>query len=181
MAKAKKLDEVALPTSLAAFDGLVEQVCAAFKFEGEVIPLAATVISATIRQLPRDQAHTHISYLGKCVIKHLANSVCQHKSEVLKHRWQVDTLAQTLESDPGNIQAYDELTKAANDGSEYAKDALARLESGGMDFSKLTRVPSEGDVLQFDPAAATNGAHPAEPAVSPEPEPEVPSVPPVVQ
>ncbi len=117
---------VKLPTTLKEYDDLVDKVVKKFKLAD--LHHASSIISVAIRHLPNTAAYTTIDYLGEYVQKNIANFIADHKSNLLKHAAQIRHLADLLRSDPGNTQARDELQKAANDGSEPAKEALAKLE-----------------------------------------------------
>ena len=116
---------VKLPTTPEAFDSLVELIVKKYGLVDK--NHAAACVSVAIRHLPVEQAYTTYDYLGHYVIKNIANYVAHHKAELMKHNSQVDQLEQIIKLDPGNQQARDELTKAAKDGSEYAKEAAARV------------------------------------------------------
>lgn len=125
--RAKKLKLIKLPTTLVAFDALVDTIVKKYKLTDA--HHAAAIISVAIRHIPNDEAHTTLEYLGNSVLKNLANYVAYHKGETLKHTAQVDQLINVLTQDPNNQQAFDELNKAANEGSEPAKEALLKLGS----------------------------------------------------
>lgn len=127
--------KIKLPTTLAQFDALVDRVVK--KYNLEDAHHAAAIISVAIRHLPNDQAYTTLSYLGQSVIKNISNHVANHKSQSLQHSAQIAHLVNMLETDPGNIQAIDELQKAANDGSAEAKLALDNFESHKNPFEDL--------------------------------------------
>ncbi len=119
--------KVKLPTTIKEFDSLVARVVKKYKLEDA--HHAAAIISVAIRHLPNDQAYTTLEYLGESVIKNIANFVANHKSQVLQHSAQITHLVNMLQTDAGNIQARDELQKAANEGSIEAKAALEKFES----------------------------------------------------
>lgn len=119
--------KIKLPVTLDEYDQLVSLVVN--KYHLTDIHHAGAIISVAIRHLPNDTAYTTLDYLGQSVLKNLANYVAYHKGETLKHEGQVTQLVDTLKADPLNQQARDELTKAANEGSEPAKLALKTLEA----------------------------------------------------
>lgn len=118
--------KVRVPTTLQEFDDLVTLVGRKYKLED--LHHAAAIISVALRHLPNDQAYTSLDYLGHSILKNISNYVCNHKAEVLKHGAQVEHLVALLKKDPNDQQVRDELTKAADEGSESAKNALSKLE-----------------------------------------------------
>jgi hypothetical protein len=121
----KFFDKVLLPQSPEEFDSLVDRVVKKFNLKDK--HHAAAIISVAIRHIPNEQAHTTIKYLGHYVQKNIANYVANYKSNQLQHEAQVTQLENMLKADPGNLQARDELQKAAGEGSTAAKTALARI------------------------------------------------------
>lgn len=152
--------KIALPITLNQFDALVDKVC--IKYELTDKRHAGAIMSVAIRHLPNDQAHTTLKYLGDSVLRNLAGFVAGHKSDEYRHESQVDQLEALLTKEPLNAQARDELVKAANDGSQRAKDALERL--GGLDECPkiLTLHPTSkdskllGTIDLKDPASKTS-------------------------
>jgi hypothetical protein len=118
---------VKLPVTLEEFDSLATQVIKKFNLKDE--HHAAAIMSIAIRHLPNEQAFTRIDYLGHYIMKNIANYVANHKAETLKHVGQVTHLVTMLETEPNNQQAWDELTKAADQGSEIAKTAIEKLHA----------------------------------------------------
>lgn len=120
-------NNIYLPTTEKEFDDLVDQVMAAYpKITDKEV--AAAVISVAIRHLPNDQATSTLQYFGHTVLKAMANHVANFKSEKAKHEVQVEHYFNLLKSDPNDNQARDQLEKWANEGSNAAKGALAKLE-----------------------------------------------------
>lgn len=137
---------VYLPTTPEQFDSLVAKVVKKYKLSDS--HHAAAIISVAIRHLPNEQATTKLKYLGHSVLKNLANYVAYHKAETMKHDSQIDQLVSLLRTDPNDQQAMDALTKAATDGSEKAKEAIAKFEP------KLTVVKDQdADVIPIQPAS----------------------------
>lgn len=123
--KSSLTSKIRLPITVKEYDSLVKKVVTHFKLKD--VHHAAAIISVAIRHLPPTQAFTTLDYLGQYVIKNLANYVANHKAQILQHESQVDQLTAILKTDPNDAQAMDELTKAANEGSTYARDALTKL------------------------------------------------------
>lgn len=117
--------KVKLPITTSEFENLVTRVVK--KYELTDRHHAAAIISVAIRHLPNTQAYTTLEYLGHSVLKNIANYVANHKGETLRHESQIAQLVNILTNDPNNLQAFDELTRASNEGSEQAKAALAKL------------------------------------------------------
>ena len=117
--------KVKLPTDVTEFDALVARVVK--KFNLKDTHHAAAIISVAIRHLPNEQAYTTLNYLGHSVIKNIANYVANFKGETLRHESQIAQLEAVLIKDPRNQQAIDELQKAADQGSETAKRAIAKI------------------------------------------------------
>jgi hypothetical protein len=136
------LPQVALPTTLEEFDKLVDELCLKYTLANK--EHAASVVSVAIRHLPNDQAETSHEYLISCIRKNLANGIAAFKGDTLKHEYQVKLLADELTVNPNNMQARDELQKAANAGSKCAVDAMAKF--GDM-FSVAPIDPTGSNVL----------------------------------
>lgn len=115
-----------LPKSPEEFDSLVDLICRKYRLTDK--HHAAAIISVAIRHLPNDQATTTLKYLGHSVLKNISNYVAYNKAEILKHESQVNQLVDMIKADPNNQQAWDELNKAASEGSDKAKAALALLQ-----------------------------------------------------
>jgi hypothetical protein len=94
---------------------------------------AASVVATRITHLPPDQAYSTLEYLGGAVRKNIAYQIAQSRGQHVAHKSQVDAIVAELRSNPHNQQARDELEKAKNAGSAYARDALEKL---GLDFDK---------------------------------------------
>lgn len=124
--KPTKGGKILLPTTSKDFDRLVKTLVKKYKLPNE--DHAAAVVAQRIMHLPPDQAMTTLEYLGHSVLKNMANQLAANKGRGIAHRFQVDELSFQLTADPNNQQARDTLEKAANDGSEYAKQALANLQ-----------------------------------------------------
>ena len=132
--------EKRLPVTVEEFDKLVEEFCEETEFKDK--RHVAAVFSIAIRHLPNDQGYTTFDYLNNCVIKSRANHVCNHKSQVIQHETQVEMLVSKLEQDPNDMQARDELTKAAGEGSESAKAALVKID-GPQPLASVTHIHAE--------------------------------------
>lgn len=125
----KKFNENAvifLPTTEKAFDELIKSLVKNYRLPS--IEHASAVVANRIQHLPPDQATTTLKYLGHCVLKNIAYQVAQAKAHKAQHEMQVDELMASLKANPNDNQARDHLTRAASEGSEYAKAAIARLE-----------------------------------------------------
>lgn len=118
--------KIQLPTTPEAFDALVEKLVKKYNLPDK--RHAAAVIATEITHLPRHQDYTTEAHLKRVVFKNIANQVASFKGRNAGHEMQMDTLKQMLLEDPGNLQARDEIQKAANEGSEYAKKILAELD-----------------------------------------------------
>lgn len=119
--------KIKLPTSLLDYDALVATLVKRYKFpEPDHV---SAVISVAIRHLPNDQAYTTLDYLAQCVQKSMANHVANHKGEMMKGKVQVDNMIDMLKQDPNNQQILDELKRFADQGFDYAKEALAKLDT----------------------------------------------------
>lgn len=111
---------VALPVTLEAYQCLVERLADKFAFEDK--RHVSAVISVAIRQLPSHQDTTTLEYLAGWVNKSLANHVAYHMANVAKHEGAIEALSAKLDKEPYDQQARDELSRAAGDGSELAKE-----------------------------------------------------------
>ncbi len=118
--------KIKLPTSLQAFDELVEKLVEKYGFEDP--HHTAAILSIAIRHLPATQAHATLDYFADYINKNIANYVADHKGQALRHEAQIDQLINVLKNDPGDNQARDSLEKAANEGSIYAAKALETIE-----------------------------------------------------
>lgn len=144
------LQKVVVPTSMQAFDDLVNKVFDRYKRYGLVDKEhCAGIISVTIRHLPNDQAFTTLDHLGHTVIKNIANYVCEQKGTRIQHEVQIRVRKDKLRENPNDGQARDELVKAANEGSTFAKAALEEL---GVEYvkddTKLTLVTTAAESAQ---------------------------------
>lgn len=117
--------KIKLPTTLKDFDKLVDTLVKKYKLEDR--NHAAAVLSVAIRHLPSTQAYATLDYFGHYILKSIANHIADHKNKMMRHSAQIDQLESLLRDDPANNQAIDELQKAATEGSQYAHDALLRL------------------------------------------------------
>lgn len=117
--------KVKLPTTESEYETLVNRVVDKYKLTDR--HHAAAIMSVAIRHIPNEEAYTTLDYLGQYIMKNIANYVAYHKGETLKHKSQIQQLESILTTDPNNSQAMDELTKAAKEGSQDAKDSLDRL------------------------------------------------------
>lgn len=144
-----RFNRVLLPTTLDGFDKLVEKVCDRFKISDR--RHAAAVISVAIRKLPVEQAYTTYAYLAHYVMKAIANHVANYKGDVLKHQTQIELLENQLEADPGDAEARDKLYEAAAQGSEFAKEALKKLEE------KLDAVPPKPEIADVEESVQQSG------------------------
>ena len=118
--------KIKLPTSTAEYDALVKKLCEKFKFEDA--EHVSAVISVAIRHIDNQTAFTTLDYLAQCVWKQMANHVSSHKGDLIRHKVQVDNMVSMFKQDPNNQQVLDELRKYADNGFEYAKQELEKLE-----------------------------------------------------
>lgn len=118
--------KVKLPTSVEEYDALVARLVAKYHFTDP--EHVSAVLSVAIRHIDNQTAYTTLHYLAQCVWKQMANHVANHKGTLVRHKVQVDNMIAMFKQDPNNQQILDELRKYANDGFEYAKEALDGLE-----------------------------------------------------
>ena len=130
---------VSLPTTEDEFNFFISRIVKRYKLPNW--DHAAAVIANRIMHLPPDQATTTEKYLAGCVLKNIAYQVAQARGSRIAHHAQIDELIANLKADPNNQQSRDQIQKAANDGSEYAKARLAEF-----DKPKLTAVPTVEEV-----------------------------------
>jgi hypothetical protein len=121
------LGRVKLPTELSEYDLLVDKVFKKYNLKDKLH--CAALISVAIRQIPNNQAYTSYKFLGESVMKNLANYIANYKGETLKHESQVRALVDIIKQEPLNQEAWDNLQKAADNGSEQAKKAILDLET----------------------------------------------------
>lgn len=117
--------KISLPRSPDEFEALVDRVCKKYKLT--VRDHATAVIARAIQHIDNYTNVTTLEYLGGAVLKNIANQIAKNKSDIIQHESQVKFLLDTIRQEPGNQQARDELEKAANDGSPFAKAALDEL------------------------------------------------------
>lgn len=115
-----------LPQTVDAFDTLISQLVEHYQLPNP--EHAAAVVANRIQHLPPDQATVTLKYLGHCIMKNIAYQVAKGKSEILSHRAQVDDIVAHIKTNPNDQQARDALYKAVTEGSEYAKDALEKID-----------------------------------------------------
>jgi hypothetical protein len=118
-------DAVLLPTTVEKFDALVDDICMEYDLKDK--RHAAAVISVAIRHLPNDQAFTTTTYLYNSIHKSLANHVASYIGDRSKHEVQIEMLCDKIKKDPNDQQAWDELQKAADQGSDIAKKWIEQL------------------------------------------------------
>lgn len=117
--------KVRLPQTQGEYDHLVAKIVNKYRLADS--HHASVIISHAIRHLPATQAYTTLDYLGHFVLKNIANHIADVKCNNLRHESQIDLLVACLRQDPTDAQARDKLQLAANDGSEYAKAALEKV------------------------------------------------------
>lgn len=116
-----------LPTSLEEFNSLIDRLCSKYPIKDKLH--AAAVVSVAIRHLPNDTCFTTLDYLYQTVEKSLANHIANHVGEKSRHEAQINQLVFMLKDNPNNQQALDDLRKASDQGSEYAKAELAKIDN----------------------------------------------------
>ncbi len=121
-----KKNQILLPQSPKEFDALVKKLVKKYKLPNE--DHASAVLANRIMHLPVDQATVTLEYLGNCILKNVAFQVAQAHSTKIQHKMQVDQIVAALNVNPNDQQAIDALQKAINDGSEYAKTALEKID-----------------------------------------------------
>jgi len=119
--------KIRLPISVKEYEQLVNTLVKRYGFEEP--EHVAAVISVAIRHIDNQTAHTTLEYLRDCVWKQMANHVASHKGDLIRHKSQVDQMVSMFKKDPNNQQILDELKKYADNGFEYAKTELSKLES----------------------------------------------------
>ncbi len=129
--------EIFLPTTEEAFDKLIDDLVETYKLPSK--EHATAVVANRIQHLPPDQATTTMKYLGHCVLKNIAFQIAQSKHQKVTHKLQIDQLIQVLKGSPNDAQARDAIDKEISEGSEYAKEELAKLDNK----PELTLVASE--------------------------------------
>lgn len=117
--------KIPLPRTPEQFDTLVDRVCSKYGFIDK--RHAAAVISTAIQHLPTHQGWTTMQYLSGWISRNIAYFIAKHKTDTISHETHVDQLEAMVKTDPNNQQAIDGLSKAASDGSSYARAALDRL------------------------------------------------------
>jgi hypothetical protein len=140
---------VELPTTEESFNGLINTLVKKYKLPNW--EHAAAVVANRIMHLSPDQATTTERYLAHCVLKNIAYQVAQARGQRIAHKGQCDELAARLKAEPNNQEARDALQKSANEGSEYAKAIIAKI-----DEPILKAVPASnfvpGEVHDLTPA-----------------------------
>ena len=131
-------NKIKLPQNEKEFDDLVTLVVN--KYNLTDAHHAAAIISVAIRHLDNSCSYTTLDYLGQSVQKNIANYVANHKAEILRHESQVTQLYNMLTTDPNNMQARDELEKAAREGSPKAREALDKLYPSAEPLDNVTTI-----------------------------------------
>lgn len=124
---------IRVPITLDEFDSLAKLIVKKYKLENR--EHAAAVLTAAIKHLPPTQAYATLDYFAHFIIKNIANTVAQHKFELMRHEEQVDALINKLTNDPADTESRDKLELAASAGSEYAKTALSKIEMAPVALS----------------------------------------------
>ena len=132
--------KIRLPISVQEYEQLVNKLVTKYGFEER--DHVAAVISGAIRHIDNQTAYTTLHYLAQCVWKQMANHVAYHKAELIQHTVKVDNMVAMFKQDPNNNQVLDELRKYADQGSEYAKEALYKLEEAAQLKPALASVPT---------------------------------------
>jgi hypothetical protein len=120
---------ITLPTTLDEFESLVTSLLDGFH-ESVDRDLITAVVANRIMHLPVTEASVSADYFRNCVIKSMAYGLAAEKSTKLAHKRQIEQLDQLLKDNPHDQQALDALQKAAEDGSEIAKEILAKYTPG---------------------------------------------------
>ena len=131
-------EQIMLPTTEDQFDNLITALCEMYALPNK--EHAAAVVANRIMHLPADQATSTMKYLGHSVLKNIAYQVAQSKGMRVAHKVQVDQLIQTLKATPNDQQSRDALQKAINEGSDYAKAELEKLELPAQEVPTLSIV-----------------------------------------
>lgn len=114
-----------LPRTQEDFDRIVNQVHREGEFENK--DHTAAICANRIMHTAIDQDDITSEYLTKCVHRNLAYQFAANAGQRATHKFQIDDIMAQLKIDPNNQQAWDALTKAANEGSAYAKAQLETL------------------------------------------------------
>lgn len=117
---------VHLPTTKEELDYLVDSIVNEYNLMNR--DHAEAIIINRIMHLPPDQNTTTKDYLWRCITKNLSYQLADSLGRIRKHQSEVQLWVAELRHNPHNQQVFDALEKAANDGSEYAKSALAVLQ-----------------------------------------------------
>jgi hypothetical protein len=135
-----KPTSVSLPITEEEFDNLVNRLVKKYKFPDS--QLVAAVLANKIMHLPPEQATTTLEVLRDCIYKSMAYGVARTKTSKMQHKLQIEDLLKHLTANPNDQQALDNLQRAADEGSDYAREALAKLT--GEDRPKIVSiVPDE--------------------------------------
>jgi hypothetical protein len=141
--------KINLPRTVEEFDALVNKVITKYNIEHK--EHAASVIIGAIKRIPVDQGYTTLEYLGNTVIKAIAYTICEHKSNVLgyeAHVAEMKRFAEMLSKNPFDQEGRDGLEKAANAGSKVAKDILSKLNLTGEEPANIISIGGQlvGDI-----------------------------------
>jgi hypothetical protein len=134
-------EQLVIPQTLEAYEELVDKVVSAYSLTER--DYASGVISIVLRRLPNEVDTISIDQLGKSVRCSIGKTVAHHKGQLLEQKSQINVLVETLKQNPLDAQARDQLQKAADDGVQQAKDALAALEL--PDYTPLKAVSNESE------------------------------------
>lgn len=121
----QKRREIYLPQNEKEFDQLVHTLCKKYKLPNA--EHAAAVVANRIQHLGPDQATSTLEYFGHCILKNIAYQVAEHRSKTIQHKMSIDQLMTLLKNNPNDQQAVDALEQAVNQGSQYAKEQLAKI------------------------------------------------------
>lgn len=116
-----------LPVTEQQFIDLVEQI-SQDNPDIESKARIAAAVSLAISFLPKDKGTVELETMSSLVRKSISTHFSQYMAQKLGHEATVDQLISELKTDPGNMQARDQLQQAIDSGSLYAKNALAKLE-----------------------------------------------------
>lgn len=116
--------QILLPITDESFESLIDQLMAFYPLPNR--EHASAVVAQRIMHLPPTQATCTLEYLADCVWKNAAYQLAENRSKKANQKMQIDQIDAFLKNDPNNQQALDALAKAADEGSDYAKEILAK-------------------------------------------------------
>jgi len=111
-----------LPTTKEELNELLDELVSRYKLPNR--EHAQAVVCNQIQRMPPEQALSSLQFLGHCILKNIAYNLARATTSEMHHKLQIDEMAAHLKTQPHDQQALDELQKAVNEGSAYAKEIL---------------------------------------------------------